>query len=121
VRRISQASFFVIVALTLPYAAQAGDAERGRVLYESRCMGCHSVDTNRIGPRHRGVFGRAVGGVNGYNYSPALRDARMAWDQQNLDRWLADPQAAIPGQRMYYAVPDSRDRADLIEYLRHIN
>jgi cytochrome c len=45
----------------------------------------------------------------------------MAWDQQNLDRWLADPQAAIPGQRMYYAVPDSRDRADLIEYLRHIN
>jgi len=84
-------------------------------------MGCHALDTDRIGPRHRGVFGRAAGGLVGYDYSPALRNARMVWDEQSLDRWLADPKTAVPGQRMYYAVPDSRDRTDLIEYLRRNN
>ena len=34
-----------------------------------------------------------------------------------LDRWLADPESLIPGQRMGYRVDDARDRADLIEYL----
>lgn len=120
-RRLSPASLFALFAITLSCPAQAGDAERGRVLYESRCMGCHALDTDRIGPRHRGVFGRVAGGAAGYDYSSALRNARIVWDEQSLDRWLADPKTAVPGQRMYYAVPDSRDRADLIEYLKRNN
>jgi cytochrome c len=74
------------------------------VLYSSHCGGCHSLNANGIGPAHRGVFGR--------------RDAAFVWDARIFDAWFADPQALAPGQRMGYAVPDARDRADIIAYLR---
>jgi cytochrome c len=105
-----------LVALAAP--ARAGDAARGKTLYESRCIGCHSIDANRVGPAHRGVFGRQSGAAKDYDYSVAVRDARIVWDARTLDRWLADPERLIPGQRMNYSVPEAADRADLIAYLR---
>jgi cytochrome c len=98
-------------------ALAAGDSARGRELYETRCTGCHSLDADRIGPRHRGLIGRRAGRVEGFDYSPALRGATMIWTDATLERWLADPEATIPGQRMNYRVADARDRADLIAYL----
>lgn len=97
--------------------AQAADATKGRELYESRCTGCHSLDHDRIGPRHRGVIGRKAGAVAGFEYSPALRASRIVWSPPTLDAWLADPERLIPGQRMNYSVPDAADRAALIVYL----
>jgi cytochrome c len=107
--------------LSTSVAAVAADAERGRVLYESRCVGCHSLDANRVDPKHRGVIGRVAGTVPGYAYSPALRDARLVWDAANVERWLADPEKLLPGQRMNFSVSNPADRADLIEYLRRTN
>jgi cytochrome c len=97
---------------------QAADATRGKELYESRCGGCHSLDDDRIGPRHRGLIGRGAGTVTGFEYSPALRGSRIVWDAQTLDAWLADPERLVPGQRMNYSVPGPEDRAALIEYLK---
>jgi cytochrome c len=96
----------------------AADAARGKTLYESRCIACHSLDANRVGPAHRGVFGRKAGAARDYDYSPALKASSVVWDTRSLERWLADPERLIPGQRMGYAVPDAADRADLVEYLR---
>ena len=98
--------------------AQSSDAQRGRELYESRCIACHSLDANRVGPLHRGVFGRRAGGVSDYDYSPALKKAGTTWDERTLDAWLADPEKAVPGQKMGYRVENPGDRADLIAYLR---
>ena len=100
------------------FFSHAGDAKRGKQLYESRCIGCHSIEENRVGPAHRGVFGRKAGSVEGYVYSPALKSARVVWSEKTLDRWLTNPEATIPGQKMGFAVPSANDRADLIEYLR---
>ncbi|GAB4480645.1 MAG: cytochrome c [Burkholderiaceae bacterium] len=98
----------------------AGDPARGAQLYESRCGGCHSADAHRIGPAHRGVFGRRAGAAAGFDYSPALRASRLVWNARTLDAWLADPERTIPGQAMGYRVDDERDRADLIAYLRDL-
>ena len=98
--------------------ALAADAGRGKQLYESRCIGCHSIDENRVGPAHRGVFGRKAGSVAGYDYSPALKSSRVVWGEKTLERWLTNPEATIPGQKMGFAVPEAADRADIIEYLR---
>jgi cytochrome c len=109
----------VLAALALAGgAANAADAARGRELYETRCIACHSIDANRVGPAHRGVFGRKAGSVRDYDYSPALRSARVVWNTQSLERWLADPEKTIPGQRMGYSVAGAADRADLVAYLR---
>jgi cytochrome c len=100
-----------------PVTLAAGDGARGRELYETRCIACHSLDADRIGPRHRGLIGRRAGSVAGFDYSAALRAAELVWNDATLDRWLADPEATMPGQKMNYRVADARDRADLIAYL----
>ena len=110
-------------AVSLPAAqavfpAHAADAARGKQLYESRCVGCHSLEENRAGPAHRGVFGRKAGSAKGYDYSDAVKKSKIIWNERTLDRWLANPEALIPGQKMGFMVPEQRDRADLIEYLK---
>ena len=99
-------------------SAQAADAGRGKQLYESRCVGCHSLDENRVGPAHRGVYGRKAGSAKGYDYSSAVKSSKIMWGAKTLDRWLTNPEALIPGQKMGFTVPEAADRADLIEYLR---
>ena len=114
----------LIVGLTLVQfggvtaAWSAGDAMRGETLYESRCIGCHALDANRVGPMHRGVYGRKAGAVAGFAYSEAVARSDIVWTDQTLDRWLTDPQALIPGQRMNVRVNKAEDRADLIAYLK---
>ena len=96
---------------------QAADPARGQTLYESRCAGCHSLDADRVGPAHRGVYGRRAGSVEGYAYSTALRDSDVVWTVETLERWLTDPQATIPGQKMYFRVAKQADRLDIIAFL----
>jgi cytochrome c len=111
---------FTLMAIT--FAAQAaGDAARGQQLYESRCTACHSVNENRIGPAHQGVFGRRAGRVVGYDYSAALKASKVVWSEKTLDAWLSNPQRLIPGQKMGYMVTDAGDRADLIAYLKKLS
>lgn len=95
----------------------AGDAQRGQQAYEARCGGCHSVDTDRVGPRHAGVLGRRAGSVPGFTYSDALRKSGLTWDAALLERWLANPEALVPGQRMGYQLADAQARADIVAYL----
>lgn len=97
--------------------AQTASAQRGKLLYESRCVACHSVDTNRVGPLHRGVLGRRVGTVPGFAYSDALRGSTLAWSRETLQAWLKDPEALIPGQQMGYQVETLQDRLDLVAFL----
>ena len=103
-------------AIALPVAAE-GDAQRGAAVHAARCGGCHSVDADRVGPRHAGVFGRRAGAVAGFDYSPALKASHITWDATTLDRWLTDPESLIPGQRMGYSLGDPALRADVIAYL----
>ena len=42
-------------------AAAPGDPTRGAELYDARCGACHSLEANRVGPAHRGVYGRKAG------------------------------------------------------------
>ena len=121
-RRSASARSLAVFLLVLGAcgAAQATDATRGKELYESRCAGCHSLDQDRIGPRHRGLIGRKAGAVSGFEYSPALRASRIVWSPRTLDAWLTNPERLVPGQRMNYSVADAADRAALIAYLEAI-
>jgi cytochrome c len=98
-------------------ALAGGDPVRGATVYE-RCEGCHSLDANRVGPMHRGVFGRTAGTVPDYAYSQALKDSGLIWDEETLDVWLQGPRAFVPGVRMTFQLTDPQDRADVIAYLK---
>jgi cytochrome c len=96
----------------------AGDAVKGKAVYEKRCTGCHAMDQDREGPRLRGVFGRVSGGVAGFPYSPALKQARIVWDGRSLERWLADPDAVVPGNNMDFHVASAEERRDLVRFMK---
>jgi cytochrome c len=114
------ASVLVSVA-ALSAAAAAGDGEPGERIYE-RCVACHSLDRNRTGPKHCGLFGRRAGSVADFEYSPAMRASGIVWNEKTLDRFLAAPTKVVPGTYMgYRGVDDARERADLIAYLKAAN
>lgn len=95
-----------------------GEPAKGERIY-ARCMGCHAIDRNRTGPRHAGLLGRAAGSLPDFDYSKAMRESGLVWDEITLDRFLADPRGVVPGTKMGFAgVKDPAERADLIAYLR---
>ncbi len=96
----------------------SADAARGQIVFEKRCLGCHSLDQNREGPRLGGVFGRAAAQVPGFPYSPALHKTHITWNELTLDRWLTDPDAYVPGNNMDFRVVKPQERQDLIRFLQ---
>lgn len=113
------AALAVLGATGAAYAGTtAGDAARGRTVFV-RCAACHDVSTgaNRVGPSLKGVVGRRSAAVGGFAFSPALKARNVTWTRASLDGFLAAPTRYAPGTRMTVAVPNAKDRADLIAYL----
>jgi cytochrome c len=89
-------------------------------VYEAKCSGCHSVDSNRIGPRHAGGVGRRIGGVQDFAYSAALQKSGQSgkvWTRALLTSWLTDPEALIAGQSMGFRLGSEQERSDVVAYL----
>ncbi len=85
------------------------------------CKACHSVEKggrNGIGPNLNGVVGRPAASVAGFNYSTALKNSKLTWDEKTLDAFLAAPTKKVPGTRMPIGTPDPAKRAALITYLK---
>ena len=118
----------LLVAVLLPLAGWAAspsptgqNSRKGEAIY-SRCIACHTLQQNMVGPRHCGLFGRTAGSVPGFDYSPAMRASRMVWNEKTLDLFLSDPSKAIPGTSMTYSgIPDREERAALIAWLKQAN
>jgi cytochrome c len=108
------------VAATQTHQEEAGDATRGKLVFERRCTGCHALDENREGPQLRTVYGRKAGSVAGFQYSAILVHSGITWNPETLDRWLTDPDAMVPGNNMSFATPKATDRRDIIAYLQQV-
>lgn len=105
-------------SLPSPAASPPGNPSRGAEIYEAKCGACHSLDQNRIGPKHRGVFGRKAGAVPDFHYTDALKKSGIVWNEKTLDQWLQGPTKMVPGTAMGFQLRDSQERADVIAYLK---
>jgi len=114
---ISAVSCVLLASLSHAASANRGDPAHGKALYQA-CEGCHSIDANDVGPRHRGVVGRRAGSINDYAYSSALKASNITWDEAALDVWLTNPSALVPGTKMFFKIDDPQSRADIIAYLK---
>jgi cytochrome c len=96
-----------------------GDAARGEKRFDE-CATCHSLKegVNGVGPSLHAVLGRKAGSLDDFRYSPAMKRSGLTWTPQALATFVADPQKAVPNNRMPFAgMPDAADRDDLIAYL----
>ena len=106
-----------IIAAVPAQAAAAPDPAHGKQIYD-RCLACHAVAHDRVGPRHCGLKGRQAGSMPGFEYSDAMRATGFTWNRQTLDRFLTDPLGVVPGTTMTYdGIKDARERRDLVAYL----
>ncbi|GAA0485612.1 hypothetical protein GCM10009096_30440 [Parasphingorhabdus litoris] len=85
------------------------------------CVACHVVKQggpNRIGPNLYGVIGRAAASVDGFKYSDAMASSGIIWTKEELDSYLANPAAKVPGTTMMAgAITDAGRREAIIAYI----
>ena len=109
----------VTMLLTVGLARADGDPVRGETRFQE-CAACHKLDAdaNEIGPTLHGVFTRKAGELADFRFSPAMKRSGIIWTPQTLEKYIADPQAMVPANRMPYAgMASASDRTDLIAYL----
>jgi cytochrome c len=99
----------------------AASSKRGEQLFNQICTGCHALDSEKAGPRLRGVFGRAAGAVPGFSYSEGLKKSRLVWDEVTLDKWLTDSSSAVADTDMALRLENAEQRADIIAYLKTLD
>jgi len=113
----------LIVAVASLIHAQ-GDPAAGRGVFDQKCASCHSVAADLthglLGPNLVGVVGRPAGMVPGWDFSPALKDSKVVWTEENLDKWLTDTTAFVPMAQMDLKVPSRIEREDVIAYLKSL-
>ncbi len=107
---------------TLIPAADLAAGDKAHV----RCQQCHDFakgGPNKIGPNLYGIVGAKHGHAEGYAYSPAIVAMKdKDWGYDELDAFLKNPKAAIPGTKMSFAgLSKQADRVNLIAYLRTLS
>lgn len=123
VRWLIAFAFVASAAVACPTFAQS-DTANGEDVFK-KCRACHDVGEaakNMVGPVLNGIVGRKAGSIEGFNYSDANKIAGekgLVWTEQELSKYLADPRAFMPGNKMAFAgLKDEQDRADVIAYLK---
>ena len=109
----------MLVATAFTSHVRGADVEKGKALFE-QCAACHSLDGtgDYDGPTLKGVIGRKAGSLEDYRYSAAMKRSDVVWDAATSDKYVADPQAFVPGNRMAFAgISDTTQREDLIAFL----
>jgi cytochrome c2 len=111
------------VALTVCAAVSARaadcDVAQGEQVFE-KCSACHSllVGQHMMGPSLNGLNGRKAGTVDGFNFSTALRDSDITWNDVTLNAFLKNPQSFIPGTVMPFGgIQNAPERTALVCYL----
>lgn len=117
--RLELYAFTLAAMLAAGAPAMAQDAAAGGLIVKQRCQTCHSVTPGQpstMAPSLIGVVGRKAGST-AFNYSAALKASNITWDKAMLDQFLTAPYKLVPGTRMLVAIPDSKQRADVVAYL----
>jgi cytochrome c len=104
----------------LPVRLASADVARGETSAK-KCAACHTFgkgEPNRVGPNLWGIVGRAKASVAGFNYSAALKGQTGNWSLEELDKYVTNPRAVVPGTNMAFAgIARGKERADLLLFL----
>lgn len=93
-----------------------------------KCKACHQVGEgakNKTGPELNELFGRTIGGLDGYRYSSVFKTAAeegRVWDEKSLAEFLAAPKKFMKGTKMSFnGFKKEKDIAAVLEYLKTFN
>ena len=101
-------------------APAAGNAAHGKQVFQEQCSLCHTVAPNQppgAGPLLKGIVGRKAAGDPKFTYTAAMKKAKIVWTPANIQKLLTDPNKMVPNTAMPIALPNAKDRQDVIAYL----
>jgi cytochrome c len=88
----------------------------------AKCKACHDFSKggpNRVGPNLWGVVGGPSAHKDDYNYDDAIKNLKITWTFENLDKYLTSPKTFAPGTKMTFpGLPKAQERASLLRWLR---
>ena len=105
--------------------ARADTNEDNQMAFNNACRTCHAIKEgdHRLGPSLHGVIGRKAGSIEGYQFSSAMKGAGLVWDEQNLDKFIANPEEVVHGNNMkpYGGISEADVRGKIVAYLKSIS
>ncbi len=109
-----------VLSLAAASHALAQDVANGEDVFK-KCRACHTVGEgakNLVGPQLNGLVGRKAGTSEGFPYSEANKASGVTWDKETFLKYIKDPRAFMPGNKMAFAgIKDEQDAGDLFAYL----
>jgi cytochrome c len=108
----------------LPVLLAKADPGKGQAAAK-KCAACHTFgkgEPNKVGPNLYGVLGGPKAHAPGFNYSAAMRSKGGDWNFEELNAFITNPKAHVPGTIMAFAgVPQAGERADILAYVRTLS
>jgi len=104
-----------LIALSL-----ATSTERGAILFE-QCANCHTtgVTSGNLAPSLFRIVGRKMAARTDFIYSDSFKRLNGTWTEEQLDKYLQNPNAFVPGSAMSSVIiSDPEERKAIIDYLR---
>ena len=114
-------------AVLLAFAPASASARTAGERAYQKCYSCHATERGNNGlegPTLHRIVGRRVAAERGVEYSRALRAyaaKQPRWTVRLLDRYIADPNKAVPRTRMNFpGMRDAKERRALLQYLKSL-
>jgi cytochrome c len=102
-------------------AGRSDGSDDSQLVFNNACRTCHTLrdGDNRLGPNLHKIIGRRAGSLPNYGYSSAMKDADVVWDRATLDRFIANPDQVVSGNKMkpYGGLASAEERAKIIAFL----
>jgi cytochrome c len=118
---LSAMAFMLPSPPALPQASQGTEDVSGQQAFNNACRTCHMVKEgdNRLGPSLHKIVGRKAGSLSDFGFSSAMKEAGFVWDEEKLDRFIANPDEVVPGNSMkpFGGLASSSDRKKIIAFL----
>jgi len=105
------------------WAQHYGQAEQvaGRQIFNNHCVACHVLKQGErgFGPSLFGVLNRPAGSLSGFTYSDALKKSGLVWNEDNLQKWIANNAALVPNTLMpHVSISDPAEQIYVVAFLR---
>lgn len=108
----------------LPQLLAAASVEKGAAAAK-KCAACHNFVEGagaKVGPDLYAVVNRPIASAEGFAYSAALKAHGGTWTFEELNAFIKNPKADIPGTAMGFAgIAKDTERADLLVYLNSLS